>query len=373
MMRLRIAVLLALTSAACADAASPTAVKSENPLIYGADDRRDVYEVDDPELRTIATEATVALITSLRLTVDDDGFIQFEAQSLQEAQKVCPEQRFAEQPVLPFCSGVLIDDDLILTAGHCLKSGQRKPEEACREVSFVFGFHYRAPGTLSEIVASDVFGCRELVAFSAPGSNGEGSDYALVRLDRAPRERTPARLAAASTLTGGAADAAAEGVIGDRVHLIGNGAGLPTKVDSGGKVAGIHAGTYLVADTDSFGGGSGSGVFDASMSLLAVQVRGLYDWEAGADCTRAAIGSEPSEQHLLVRHVVDTLCEGGYPSERLCQRQATGEPSSSAPRTDGSCSVAPGRGDSDPFWQPIAAVFIGVCWRRRRDGKPIVR
>jgi hypothetical protein len=214
--------------------------------------------------------------------------------------------------VLAFCSGVLIDDDLVLTAGHCLKASARSPEEACRETSFVFDFHYRAAGTLSEIAATDVFGCQDLVAFSTPGSNEEGSDYALVQLDRAPRARKPARLAAAE---------AAERVIGDRVHLVGNGAGLPTKIDSGGTIAGTYGGAYLLADTDSFGAGSGSAVFDASMSLLAIQVRGLSDWQGGLDCTRAAIGSEASEQHLFVKGVIDSLCEAGYPSQRLCQRQ----------------------------------------------------
>jgi hypothetical protein len=118
-------------------------------VVHGADGRRDVYEVDDSALRAIATDATVALIYSSRLIPDDEGLIQFEARSQQEDQKLCPDQRFAEQPVLAFCSGVFIDDDLVLTAGHCLQASARSPEEACRETSFVFGFHYRAAGTLS--------------------------------------------------------------------------------------------------------------------------------------------------------------------------------------------------------------------------------
>lgn len=311
-MRLQLSAWLLAGTAGCADGPATSVGSTKHSIVYADDDRRDLYEVDSA-LKALAVGASVALVHSSRLSLDERGRVGFAARSLQEDRELCPDERFGTQPVLPFCSGVLIDDDLVLTAGHCFRSEARSAEEVCRATSFVFGFDYRAPDGLNPIGARDVHGCKKLVAPSSAGSNKEHPDYALVQLDRAAEGGTPAPLAARENRP----------VLEASLHLIGNGAGLPTKVDSGGKVTDASGETYLVADTDSFEGGSGSGVFDASFLLVAIQVRGLPDWQRSIDCNRAAQGDRGSEQHLLVSHVLGALCDEGYPSARLCKRAST--------------------------------------------------
>jgi Trypsin-like peptidase domain len=378
MVRRGLAIALAAAAVGCAAPPAPPGTV-ESAVIYGMDGRRDLYEVDDPELRALATDTSVALIDSTQLTLDDEGRIQVEGRTLREAQELCADQRFGEQPVLAFCSGVLVDDDLLLTAGHCFES-KESPEQACLATSFVFDFAYRAPDELFELGASHVFGCRKLVAFASPSADRDAPDYAVVQLDR-PAERPPARTAGRVAAGGSAAPA-----VGVGLHLIGNGAGLPTKVDSGGSVTAAPDGSYLIADTDSFEGGSGSGVFDASLLLMAIQVRGLYDWQRSAGCSRAAKADLGGEQHLLVKGPLDMLCAAGYPSQRLCRRSARcgdgvcnagenlesceadcGTPfSQDGLSARGGCSVALGRSNARAPWQVVGALLIGWWLRSRR-------
>jgi hypothetical protein len=181
----RAASLGVLWMTGCADSSTATPLKAEQAIIYGADDRRDVYDVDDPLLRRLATDSTVALIYTPRLEFGDDQTIRWQGRSLQAALHLCPDERFGEQPVVPFCSGVLVDEDLVLTAGHCFRSSERSPEDVCRSTSFVFGFYESARSEVADITAIDVLGCRRLVAYSGSESDPQAPDYALVQMERA--------------------------------------------------------------------------------------------------------------------------------------------------------------------------------------------
>ncbi len=42
-------------------------------------------------------------------------------ESAQELLQLCAEEPFVDQPAVASCSGVLIDEDLVLTVGHCFE------------------------------------------------------------------------------------------------------------------------------------------------------------------------------------------------------------------------------------------------------------
>ena len=71
---------------------------------------------------------------------------------------------FSDQPSSAQCSGVLIDDDLVLTAAHCLRA------LPCEEWRLVFGFYYIAPGVLNAIRSEDVFSSGVLRGVLARGA-----------------------------------------------------------------------------------------------------------------------------------------------------------------------------------------------------------
>ncbi|MBA3501202.1 MAG: trypsin-like peptidase domain-containing protein, partial [Deltaproteobacteria bacterium] len=181
---------------------------------------------------------------------------------------LCSGERFADEPVLGFCSSYLVGPDLVATAGHCFKS------TLCEETAFVFDF-YRggASGDVSAIPASNVYRCKQVVARQYDGQH----DYALVQLDRPTTGRVPFTLQATPP------------AVGARVALLGFPSGILGKVDLAGKVVRVE-GNRIRTSVDSFPGHSGGVMLDlASGRAFGVHIEGSTPSYVGTGtCSRAA-------------------------------------------------------------------------------------
>jgi S1-C subfamily serine protease len=271
-------------------------------LIYGDDDRAEVFEHGDA-LASLTRASVVALIPAASLDVSDPTDVFVAAPTLGDAEGLCADEPYADQPSAAFCSGVLIDDDLVLTAGHCLSN-----DDECRATKFVFGFYYEGPGVLATIGSSAVLGCRRIVA----REEGDfwGGDFAVVQLDRGVgAERLPVnpsdeRLAR-----------------GDPLTVIGHGTGIPAKIDDGAFVVDPRDGIpafHIEADT--FRGSSGSGVFDPFNRLVGIVTGGRSDFvdRCGCRAIRRLPTGDGMEEAVRIRPVIDELCAQGWSSARLC-------------------------------------------------------
>jgi hypothetical protein len=304
---------LAVLATAClqprSDAEGATFSTAPEEVIYGTDDRVDVFEVEDASLRALAMERVGALVLQNRLANAGRDAVEWRAPSLAERSHVCATERFAGQPSLANCSAVLIDDDLMLTAGHCLGSRETM-STVCRDTAVLFGFAYGSGPYAEATATSAVYACKRVLAFSFDKDERDVADYAVLLLERPATlpARRPARIAP-------------RGAIGHAVYLIGNGAGLPTKIDRGGAIVdALPSQDFFSATTDSFSGGSGSGIFDESHGLIGIQSRGQGDWLVSLtdDCSVAKIATTGFERHQFADRAVDALCASGWPSERLC-------------------------------------------------------
>jgi V8-like Glu-specific endopeptidase len=254
------AVLLSLPVFASADAKS----------IYGADDRKDYFQVSS-EMKGY-TDSVVSLWRSARV-VDQGSSYRLQTFTLRDAKGLCPGQKFAEQNVGAFCSGSLVGEDLIMTAGHCIKS-----EADCANTKFVFGHRVEAAGKagVSNVAKDQVYGCSKIVTRKLD-EGVLGSDYALIKLDRKVAGRKPLAINRGGQITKGA-----------KLFVIGHPSGLPVKVAGNSSVRKVND-KYFVADLDTFGGNSGSAVFNASTKKIeGILVRGDEDYsETPAGCTVA--------------------------------------------------------------------------------------
>ncbi len=279
--------------------------RSERDVIYGEDDRADYYAHPNEDYRRLARESIVALISTWDLDESDPDDVRVTASSLQDRYNLCPDQRFLDQPTAAFCSGTLIDDDLVLTAGHCIRN-----DSECQRARFVFNYYYEAEGQLAHIGRDDVYECDRVIDSFHVSS---GADYAVVKLNRPVVGHVPAPVKVA--------DEALE--VGDPLLMIGCGSGIPFKIDDGGHVTNPRATTldYFVGTVDAFGGNSGSGVFDEDLNLVGILVRGAPDYVWDGSCR--VVNELPEEgsrgeDMTYVARAIDALCDSDYPSRRLC-------------------------------------------------------
>ena len=236
--------------------------------VYGDDDRRDLYQVTSPAAKKLA-ESTVGLFSAGNVTVDPaKGVAALATSSYSEEYNLCPEEPFFSQRTGAFCSGSLVAPDIIMTAGHCVRD-----QGNCTGTKFVFGFGIYEEGgkTPESVPASDVYGCAQLLGREQVN---DGADWALVRLDRAVSSRKPLALNRSGVIAKGTG-----------VFVIGHPAGLPTKIAGGASVRNADLSGYFTANTDTFGGNSGSAVFNAQSGLVeGILVRGEQDYIYKGNC-----------------------------------------------------------------------------------------
>ncbi len=238
-----------------------------NKVVYGEDNRIDIVEATSNIYVELA-KSTAGRITPSRLKVKDN-VVTITGDSL-VSRGICSDERFANQISATDCSGFLVGEDLLVTAGHCMRDMRD-----CSGYRWVFDFKYDGSDTY-EVPQSSVYECAEIVDQKLSRITKE--DYALIRLDRKVTDREPLRV----RKTGRIAD-------GTELFIIGHPTGLPTKVADGAAVRTNTNDYYFVSNLDSFGGNSGSAVFDAdSGTVEGILVRGEVDYvyDPSAGCRR---------------------------------------------------------------------------------------
>ena len=130
----------------------------EREVIYGEDTRRDLYQVDEPALATLARTSIMAMISESNVNVSSDGAVTLLGGTLQRRYQLCEGQRYGDQITASSCSATLIDDDVIVTAGHCVEL-----QAECETKRFVLGYHMESESDLAPLTAGDVFSCQQLI------------------------------------------------------------------------------------------------------------------------------------------------------------------------------------------------------------------
>jgi hypothetical protein len=349
----------------CGSSEQAFAGELEAPVIYGADDRAEVFAHPDPELRRIARQSIAALIQTYRLNRGDDGTYSISAISLKDERGLCDDERFADQPVAASCSATLIDDDLVLTAGHCISA-----DRPCDSFHYVFNYYLDGPNLLASIRDEDVYGCERVVLERDARSDAITPDYAVIQLDR-PVEgsQVPVEIRPAVPLQED-----------DALSMIGFGSGLPAKIDSGASVAEPpRAGRdFFVANLDAFEGHSGSSIFDANHQLAGILLGGRvpdYVMASGEICYRVNEFDDSEAGELVhdISTIVRALCDDGWTRGETCETSACqgdlcepSPPQGVVPADTSGCSAAAASPAGGPWALFTGLGLLWLGWELRR-------
>ncbi|MCB0168090.1 MAG: RICIN domain-containing protein [Anaerolineae bacterium] len=240
-------------------------VQDRQKVIYGVDNRQDLFNVADPAIQRSA-DSVVSLWNASNVVDNGNGTSTLVTQNFGTSRNLCSSEPFRNQPIGAFCTGFLVAPDIIATAGHCVDAGD------VTNTRFVFG--YRMTNAAN---AQTVINNREI--YRGVGLVGRelttgGADWCLVRLDRrVPNHRVvPIRRAGAIPNN-------------QAVYVIGHPVGLPIKYAPGANVRDNSPAAFFVANLDTYGGNSGSPVFNASThEVEGILVRGENDFVMNGSC-----------------------------------------------------------------------------------------
>lgn len=252
-------------------AAAP--VFAQDKVIYGEDNRQDIVDVESSAWVDVAN-STAVMIAKADLPAGGKGRrkagITISGPTL-ESRGICASERFAQQPTVGNCSGFLIDEKTIVTAGHCMTT----PED-CADFKWAFDYKVEVAGVDSvTLQKNNIYSCKKILKQVLDRETQ--NDFAVIELDRPVTDRVPLKLRDAGKVE-----------VGTPLVVIGYPSGLPVKVAGGAKVREVRD-DFFVANLDTYGGNSGSAVLNATtMEVEGILVRGDTDYVSSPEGCRVS-------------------------------------------------------------------------------------
>lgn len=240
--------------------------------IYGSDDIREVIDV--PAYRELSKGVAISIPNLFIEQNSDKTFKVLDVAPI--GSFLCPRERFLDQPSVGHCTGFLIGDRYLVTAGHCfIPTGKIENDlhPYCEDFSWYFEFQLSATGisNTDRIPADRLYRCRRVIhaenidqLIDENGLKYPGADFAVIELDRPVASDLKPLILAAQPAK-----------LGDDVFTIGHPLGLPAKFSGPSKISRNDLSReYFEAHLDTFSGNSGGPVLNSQKEVVGILVGG---------------------------------------------------------------------------------------------------
>lgn len=250
----------------------PMVASAKMSIIYGDDNRIDAFEIKDAKVLELSRSIAARIPNRSMQDIDGESYSIFSMIISDEwGPNVCTDQKFADQPTASDCTGFLVGEDLLVTAGHCIvdegETATDTMSAGCQNNSWIFDYKVNSDGKLnldlSDTPKTSVFHCKKVVHASLNGDK----DFALIQLSRKVEGRPFLKLNFKKDIK-----------VNQNIFVMGHPSGLPLKHAGGAKVFSSHE-NFFSTNLDTFGGNSGSPVFNAeTLEVEGILVRGDIDY-----------------------------------------------------------------------------------------------
>jgi len=228
-------------------------------IIYGDESRVVIQEILNPNVLEISN--SIAAMIPKNMTLSKNGVTYSYAPSLKKSMNLCPEEKFSKLPSAAYCTGFLVGDKYLVTAGHCITN-----QTMCDNVKWVF--NYKQKTSINDVLIFDdknVYNCKKVI--KAVFNEKTLNDYSVIELERKVIGRSPVKLSTKNQVS-----------LYTEVYTLGHPSGLPLIFTGEGFIVKQNS-VYFTAAIDTFGGNSGSPVFDSETNtVLGILVRGGKDY-----------------------------------------------------------------------------------------------
>jgi V8-like Glu-specific endopeptidase len=230
--------------------------------IYGKDDRVFVDKNSSPKIRELSK--SIVLIVSRNSVEKNILFSRIHANNLDNPRglNICQDEKFAAHHSVDSCTGFLVAEDMIATAGHCISN-----QAECDGKLFAFNVQLSNENNNGhKVLNKNVYECSEVVTnvFDSEGAQ----DFAIIRLKKKVFGRKALKLRTNGFISSK-----------DQVFMIGHPLGLPLVATNNAFVKETNLSHSFKATLDSFEGNSGSPVFNSkTFEVEGILVRGEEDF-----------------------------------------------------------------------------------------------
>ncbi len=255
-------------------------------IIYDQDNRTDIVDIQSDAIKKISKAVAGRVHRWSYDYVDEDkkGAIFFyEPPKLSDpwGANVCSDEKFAEQPVIADCSGFLVAEDLLVTAGHCVVypgiEVKNKVTDQCQEYQWLFDYEINGEDNmdLQKVNNQKLYNCKKVIHAKLDDDH----DFALIQLDRKVTDRNFLKVRKSGKIEKNTP-----------LYVIGHPSGLPKKYAPGAKVLSTSVKEFFSTNLDTFGGNSGSPVFNAKTNEVeGILVRGKTDYVESKKASEACM------------------------------------------------------------------------------------